>query len=144
MRLGNDHPLQAICRTLLKQNPGHIAVGLIDLDTATILIAIHDVEYFSEPYVETVMAATARMFRGPTIARIDELISLQQNRAFERHIEEIYFRTPRTHHFLCPVPETSCALILVTGIDCDRDTAWKLTRETLPIVVPLCPPPVTF
>ncbi|MDQ6965707.1 MAG: hypothetical protein Q9M23_02150, partial [Mariprofundaceae bacterium] len=90
MRLANDHPLQAICRTLLRRNPGHIAVGLIDLDTTAILIAMHEVEYFSEPYIETVMAATARMFRGPTIARIDELISLQQSRAFERHIEEIY------------------------------------------------------
>jgi len=144
MRLANDHPIQTICRTLLKQDPGHMAVGLVDMDTATILIAMHDVEYFSEPYIETLMAAAARMFRGPTIARIDELISLQQNKAFERHIEEIYFRTRRTHHFLCPAPETSCALILVTGIDCDRDIAWKLARETLPKIAPLCPAPVSF
>jgi len=143
MRLANDHPLQAICRTLLNQHPGHMAVGLIDLDTATTLIAMHDVEYLSEPYIETLMAAAARMFRGPTVTRIDELISLQQNKEFERHIEEIYFRTRRTHHFLCPVPDTSCALILVSSMDCDRDIAWKMTRETLPSVAPLCPAPVT-
>jgi len=123
MRVGKDQPLYTQCRGLLDSDSGNIAVGIINLDTRTILTACHYVAYFSEAYLETVMAATVEMFRGQMIQRIDDLISVQQGRSFERHIEEIYFRTPRTHHFLKPIPETSCALILVTGIHANRDTA---------------------
>jgi len=144
MRVGEDHPLYKQCRGLLDSDPGNIAVGIINLDTRTILTACHDVAYFSEAYVETVMAATVEMFRGQIIERIDDLISVQQSRSFERHIQEVYFRTPRTHHFLNPIPETSCALILVTGIHADRDAAWETAKTCLPGLAPHCPRPVHF
>jgi len=131
--------LQKICHGLVHKQAGHIAAGIIDLDTGAMLAAYHEVTYFTDAYVETVMAATATMFRGPVISRIDELVSAQQDKPFGRHLEEIYFRTPGTHHFLCTVPGTPAALIFVTAISIARDKGWKIATDTLSLIAPHCP-----
>lgn len=132
-------PLQKICHDLVHGKPGRIAAGVVGLDTGMMLAAYHEVDYFTDAYVEMLMDASVRMFRGPVISRIDDLISAQQGKAFERHLEEIYFRTPGTHHFLCTVPETSAALIFVTTISLDRALGWKTATDTLPLIIPHCP-----
>ncbi len=139
MRAEVNSRLQDICRQLVQNHQAHIAAGVINLDTATMLAAFHEVAYFTEAYVETVMEASANMFRGPVIEEIDELVSAQQNRAFSRHMQEVYFRTPHTHHFLCLIPETPAALILVSSIQAPRDTAWQLAHAILAELRPHCP-----
>ncbi|MDQ6987759.1 MAG: hypothetical protein Q9M25_08150 [Mariprofundaceae bacterium] len=139
MWVGVNSSLQDICRQLVQNHDAPIAAGVIDLDTATVLAAFHEVAYFTEAYVETLMEASANMFRGPVIEEIDELISAQKNRPFARHMQEVYFRTPHTHHFLCLIPETPAALILVSSIHAPRDTAWQLAQATLAKLRPHCP-----
>jgi len=135
--------LQDICCQLVKQEATHIAAGVVDLDTAMVLAAYHEVDYFNDAFVETVMEASVHMFRGPVMEEIDELVSAQRNLPFSRHIEEMYFRTPHTHHFLCIPENTSCLLILVTSIHAKRDTAWQTAHKIMPELAPLCPSPLT-
>jgi len=138
----NMNSLWKICHDLVHEQPGHIAAGILDLDTGMTLAAYHEVDYFTDAYVEMLMDASAKMFRGPVISRIDDLISAQQGRPFERHLEEIYFRTSRTHHFLCTIPETPAALIFVAAINMDRTLSWKTATDTLPRIAPHCPEPI--
>jgi len=143
MKSSINPALQAICSRLVKQDNAHIAAGIVDLDTAMVLAAYHEVEYFSDAYVETVMEASVNMFRGPVMEEIDELVSAQRNLPFSRNMEEVYFRTPHTHHFLCIPENTCCLLILVTSIHAGREMGWQLAHKALPEIAPHCPPPLT-
>ncbi len=134
--------LQDICCRLVQQKDSHIAAGVVDLDTAIALATYHEVDYFNDAYVETVMEACVNMFRGPVMEEIDELVSAQRDMPFSRNMKELYFRTPHTHHFLCCPEKTSCVLILVTSIHGERDTAWQMAHDALIKIAPHCPPPL--
>ncbi|MDX8392652.1 MAG: hypothetical protein R8K53_08835 [Mariprofundaceae bacterium] len=144
MQATRNAPLHHICQKLVQGDAMYIAAGVIELDTTTILAAYHEVDFFTDAYVETVMEATANMLRGPLVEEVDELISAQKNQPFTRHLQEVYFRTPHTHHFICTVPETSSALILVAAVQAERNIVWQVANTTLASIAPHCPPPIRF
>lgn len=133
------NPLQKICVDLVHEQPEHLATGILDMDTGMTLAAYHEVKYFSDVYVEMLMDASVKMFRGPMISRIDDLISAQHGKPFERHLEEMYFRTPGTRHFLHTVPKTHSVLIFVTAIRMSREKGWRTATAALPRIAPHCP-----
>ncbi len=130
--------LESICRAIVTQHH-YIAAGVVDLETSNKLASYHKVGYFTDAYIEMVSIAAAQMFYSPTITKIEELIAAQRNQPFQRHIEEIYFRTAGTHHFICKVPGKAVVLVVVTPIHADRDSGWDVTKAQLEHIAPYCP-----
>ena len=139
-----DHPLTEICRRLVTSDTHHLAAGVMNLDTETTLAVYYENDYFTPPYVETLMAASAQMFRGPATHEVDELMSALRNQPFVHHIREITFQTPKTCHFLCIAPDTSCVLILVAANDADFGETRTRVHASLADIAAHCPPPITF
>ena len=136
--------LAEICRLLVSSDAHHLAAGVMNLDTETTLAVYYENDYFTPAYVETLMAASAGMFRGPDVHEVDELMSALRNHPFVHHIREITFQTPQTSHFLCIAPGTSCVLILVASRDADFRETRARVHDSLADIAAHCPPPITF
>jgi len=116
-----------------------IAVAMINLDTFESLAIWHSVGYFTEAYINMVALAAAELFRGPRIIKVEELISAQRNKPFQYHIDEYYFHTKGTHHFMMLVPKTSIMVVFITPATNDRETDRNSLAEFLPQIQPHCP-----
>ncbi|MDX8386909.1 MAG: hypothetical protein R8M46_00040 [Ghiorsea sp.] len=119
-----------------------IATALIDLDTFEPQGIWHSVGYFSDAYINMVALSAAELFRGPRIIKVEELISAQRDMPFQYHIDEYYFHTKGTHHYLMIVPETAILAVLITPTFNDRETDRNILLDFLPIIKPRCPKPL--
>jgi len=119
-----------------------IAVAMINLDTFEAMGIWHSVGYFTEAYINMVALAAAELFRGPRIIKVEELISAQRNHQFRYHIDEYYFHTSGTHHFMMLVPETSMMVVFITPAANDRETDRNTLIDFLPSLQPHCPDPL--
>lgn len=119
-----------------------VATALIDLDTFEALGIWHSVGYFSEAYINMVALSAAELFRGPRIIKVEELLAAQRNVPFQYHIDEYYFHTKGTHHFMMIVPGTAMLAVLITPTCNDREFDRQLLIDYLPVIKPHCPAPL--
>lgn len=119
-----------------------VATALIDLDTFEVTGVWHGVGYFTDAYINVVALAAAELFRGSRVIKVEELISAQRNRPFQYHIDEYYFHTKGTHHFMMLVPETSMMAVFITPACNDREKDRSALLEFLPRIQPHSPEPL--
>ena len=119
-----------------------IAVAFIDLDTFEPLAIWHNVGYFSDAYINMVALSAAELFRGPRTIRVEELIAAQRDVPFQYHIDEYYFHTKGTHHYLMIVPKTAVLAVLITPTCNDREHDRDILVNFLPVLQPHCPEPI--
>jgi len=134
--------LEALAKELASKANQTIATALIDLDTFEPLGIWHSVGYFSDAYINMVAISAAELFRGPRIIRVEELISAQRDLPFQYHIDEYYFHTKGTHHYLMIVPETAILAVLIIPAFNDRETGRNVLLDFLPTIKPHCPKPL--
>ena len=93
-------------------------------------------------YINMVALSAAELFRGPRIIKVEELLAAQRNQPFQYHIDEYYFHTKGTHHFMMIVPETTMLAVLITPTQNNRENDRQFLLDFLPTIRPHCLAPL--
>lgn len=117
---------------------GALGCGVVDVRTGQLLGVAHNVDYFTKTYLEAVAAAAAQMFRGSTVAHVEELISKQRGVPTRHMIEEVQMTTSGTYHFMMILPNhPDLALVLITRRTANIGISWSALRSAALEVEPL-------
>lgn len=81
------------------QVPDCVAVGLVDLDSA-LLLAYKTTDQHPESILSMVAAAAQEMFEGANVKTIESLFAERRGVAGESLINEVWFGTKGTQHFM--------------------------------------------
>lgn len=125
-------------RTIVDSVDGAFGCGLVDVRTGELLGVAHDVDYFTETYLEAVAAAAAQMFQGQTVTHVEELISERRGVPPRHMIEEVQMTTTGTYHFMMILPNhPDLALVLITNRSANLGFSWAAVRGAALDVEPL-------
>jgi hypothetical protein len=117
---------------------GALGCAVCDLRTGDLLGVAHHVSYFTQEYLEAVAAAAVEMFRGPTVRRVEDLISARRGRESERLMEEVQMTTRHTIHFMAVLPNHQEALVvLITNRETSLGMGWSATRRSVLQIEPI-------
>ena len=133
--------MQQLVEQLAHQAQHTIATALIDLDTFENLAVWCKSTTFTEAHANMFTLAAAELFRGPKVIKAEELLAAERNQTFQYHIDEFYFHTLATHHFMMIVPNTAILAVLITSASNHRETDREILFQFLPSIIPHCPAP---
>jgi len=134
-----EHGLQSLLTQILADVDGALACLVCNLVSSDILAVAHDIEYFSEPYLEAVVAASVDMFRGKKVVAIENLLSSLSGTAIEHGVTELQITTMKTYHFMVTLPEKpDLLMVLVINRTVSLGRGWATLRKHLPEVSALC------
>jgi len=130
---------QALERLVIDTDGG-LAAAVVDLDSALLLAAYHNVPYFTQSYIDAVGVAAVDMFRGKTITAVETMMAAQRGEELQYHVKEIQMTTDGTYHFMAVIPDKpNYLLIFVTRTTTNLGVGWMATRDALKEMAPLCP-----
>ena len=128
------------CRNIVSNVDGAVACGVVDLDTG-MLLGIHNSSGYTQTLNEVVAAATMDMFRGPNIARIQQMVrahrGLPENG--ENYFDEVHITSKNNFHFAKTLRGGRAVLMLVTKKTTNIGMGWAQLKSNVPTIEPLVP-----
>lgn len=135
---GND--LEALCANVVKNVTGALACAVVDLNNGLLIAAHHNVQYFTQTYVEALGAAAVDMVRGRGITNVEELLSSTRGEEVRHTLQEVQMTSKMTHHFMSIIPgKPDCMAVLVTDKKANIGQGWSALRVNMEKMAPLCP-----
>lgn len=132
--------LDEVCAQVIKDVDDGLGFAVVDLESGLLLGSAHNVPYFTQTYLDAVAAAAVDMFRGRTVAAVEELIAQQRGTATIRLVKEVQMTTDKTFHFMLVLPnKPNALLVLITGRKANLGTGWTVTRQIVPTIEQLVP-----
>jgi len=131
---------QQILENLVTETEGGLAAAVVDLESALLIAAYHNVPYFTQSYIDAVGVAAVDMFRGKTITAVETMMAAQRGEELKYHVKEIQMTTDGTFHFMAVIPDKpNYLLIFVTRTTTSLGAGWMATRNALKQVTSFCP-----
>jgi hypothetical protein len=128
------------CRNIVTAVDGAVACGVVDLETG-MLLGIYNSSGYTQTLNEIVAAATMDLFRGPNIARIQQMV--RQHRGLpengEHYFDEIHVTSKNNFHFAKTVKGGRAVVMLVTRKNTNIGMGWAQLKAQLPVIEPLVP-----
>lgn len=135
---GND--LETLCADVVKNVTGALACAVVDLNNGLLIAAHHNVQYFTQTYVEALGAAAVDMVRGRGITNVEELLSSTRGEEVRHTLKEVQMTSSHTHHFMSIIPnKPDCMAVLVTDKKANIGQGWSALRVNMEKMAPLCP-----
>ena len=132
--------LNDVCREMTEDIDYAYASAVIDQQTGLLLGVSHTVDYFTQPYLDAVAAASVELFRGKGITTIEKMLAELKDEEPKRSIQEIQFNTESTYHFMAVVPDKpDIIVVLVTSKKITFGLGWAGLRSRLTDIAKLCP-----
>jgi hypothetical protein len=133
--------INQICADIVRNVDAALGCAVVDLNSGLLLGVSHNIPYFTQSYLDAVAAAAVDMFRGRTIAAVEDMISNMRGDTTKKHlISEVQMTTDKTFHFMCVIPEKPDALVvLITSKKANLGMGWSQVRLAIPKIAPLCP-----
>ena len=130
--------LDEVLESVLDDVEGALGCAVADMRSGALLGVAHHVPYFTQEYLDAVAAASVDMFRGQTVRRVEDLLSLQRGRPSERLIEEMQMTTRGTIHFMMVLPNhPEAVVVLITTRETSPGMGWSATRRSVLQIEPL-------
>ncbi|HYW03960.1 MAG TPA: hypothetical protein VFA86_08460 [Gammaproteobacteria bacterium] len=132
--------LNQVCADVTNNVANSLGCAVVDLETGLLLGVHHNVPYFTESYLDAVAAAAVDMFRGRTVANVEELLGKQRGEEVRNSIKEVQMSTDGTYHFMKVLPNKPNALaVLITSRKANLGTGWTSLRSAMDTMEPLVP-----
>ncbi|OQW94377.1 MAG: hypothetical protein BWK79_06155 [Beggiatoa sp. IS2] len=129
-----------ICAEIIRSVDSALGCAVVDLNSGLLLGVSHNVPYFTQSYLDAVAAAAVDMFRGRTVAAVEDMICNMRGTQRKYMVKEIQMTTDNTFHFMMVIPDKPDALvILITSKKANLGMGWSSIRMALPKLTPLCP-----
>jgi len=132
--------LNDVCNSITSKIDHSLAAAVIDLESGLLLGVSHDVDTFTQSFLDTLAASAADMFRGMTMRNIEEMMASLRDQAHFSAAQELHFATQQTYHFMAIVPENPHILaVLVTDKQSSFGLGWQELQKMLPVIATICP-----
>lgn len=132
--------INQICAETVRNVDSALGCAVVDLNSGLLLGVSHNIPYFTQSYLDAVAAAAVDMFRGRTIAAVEDMISNMRGSVRKHMIKEVQMTTDNTYHFMCVIPEKPDALVvLITSKKANLGMGWSQVRLAIPKIAQLCP-----
>lgn len=129
-----------ICAEVIRNVDSALGCAVVDLNSGLLLGVSHNIPYFTQSYLDAVAAAAVDMFRGRTVAAVEDMISNMRGIPKKHLVKEIQMTTDNTFHFMMVIPEKPNALVvLITSKKVNLGMGWSSIRAAVPKLTPLCP-----
>jgi hypothetical protein len=128
------------CRDVVGKVDGAVACGVIDLDTG-VLLGIFNAAQYTQTLNEVVAAATMDLFRGPNIARVEQMVRAHRGvpENGERYFQEVHVTSTNNFHFAKVIKGGKAVVMLVTKKTTNIGMGWAQLKSIIPTVEPLVP-----
>lgn len=120
-----------VCKKIVDDVSDALACGVVDLNTGMLMGVHHTIPYFTQAYLDAVAGAAVDMFRGKNVRRIEELLSKQRGSTLSDSIQELFFTSPQTYHFMSIVPGKQAVCVLITKKSTNQGLGWATLRGAL-------------
>ncbi len=132
--------LDQITQEIHKSVVGALGCAVVDLSSGLLLSVSHNVNYFTQTFVEAAAAAAVDVFKGRNIQAVESLLGNQRGQPLENSIQEIQMTTQNTYHFMSIIPDKpNSLLVLITSKDTSLGMGWASIRVNAPKIAPLVP-----
>jgi len=132
--------LNDICKNMTEDIDYAYAASVIDQDTGLLLGVSQNVDYFTQPFLDALAAASVELFRGKGISTIEKMLAELKGEEPKRTIQEIQFQTENTYHFMAVIPDKPNILaILVASKKINLGMGWASLRSRLKEIAQACP-----
>jgi len=132
--------LDQITQEIHKSVVGALGCAVVDLSSGLLLSVSHNVNYFTQTFVEAAAAAAVDVFKGRNIQAVESLLGNQRGQTLENSIQEIQMTTQNTYHFMSIIPDKpNSLLVLITSKDTSLGMGWASIRVNAPKIAPLVP-----
>ena len=132
--------LDEITHEIFSSTNAALGCAVVDLRSGLLLSIAHQVDEFTQAFVEAAAAAAVDMFRGSTVQDVQALVARQRGTQIENAIQEIQMTTPHTYHFMAVVPHKPTALlVLITHRQTHVGMGWASVRVNLANIAPFIP-----
>lgn len=128
------------CKEVVGRVDGAVACGVIDLDTG-MLLGIFNAAQYTQALNEVVAAACMDLFRGPNIARVEQMVRAHRGvpENGERYFQEVHITSTNNYHFAKVINNGNAVVMLVTKKTTNIGMGWAQLKSIIPIVEPLVP-----
>lgn len=128
------------CKEVVGRVDGAVACGVIDLDTG-MLLGIFNAAQYTQALNEVVAAACMDLFRGPNIARVEQMVRAHRGvpENGERYFQEVHITSTNNYHFAKVINSGNAVVMLVTKKTTNIGMGWAQLKSIIPIVEPLVP-----
>lgn len=114
-------------------------VAVVELESGALLGVHQTSPLFNQSYLDALAAAAVDMVRGRTVLAVEQLVSHQQGRTFEKSVEELLVTTQALNHFIAVLPKTKDhAVVMVTDRKTNLGISWSHLRNALPTMEEHC------
>jgi hypothetical protein len=111
---------------------GTLGIAVIDLGTGMVMGVHHVVPYFTQSFLDAAAAGTVEMFEGKNVRRIeDQMAEMRGVSRTGSMINEMFFMTPKTYHYVVTMREKNAVIMLITSKDVNQGMAWSALRNNL-------------
>lgn len=128
------------CKEVVGKVDGAVACGVVDLDTG-MLLGIFNAAQYTQTLNEVVAAATMDLFRGPNIARVEQMVRAHRGipENGERYFQEVHVTSSNNYHFAKVIKGGKAVVMLVTKKTTNIGMGWAQLKTIIPTVEPLVP-----
>jgi hypothetical protein len=130
--------IEEACRQVVERVEGAVACGVVDLENG-ILLGIHNASNYPQTLNEVVAAATMDLFRGPNVARIEQMVRAHRGvpETGDRYFQEIQITSRHNFHFAKTLCGARAVIMLVTRKTTNIGMGWAQLKSAIPVVEPL-------
>jgi len=132
--------LNQVLQDTVQDLQGALGLAVVDLSSGLLMGVHHIVPYFTQNYLDAVAAATVEMFEGKNVRRVEEMLcNMRGVPRTSSFINEMFFSTDRTNHYLISIKEKGAVIVLITSKDCNQGMAWSKIRSVTTEIKTLLP-----
>ena len=123
------------CRDVVGRVEGATACGVVDLESGR-LLGIHDSAGYAETLGEIVAAATMDLFRGPHVARVEQIVRAHRGAMEngEHYVQEVHIASARRFHFAKTIKKGRAVIVMVTHKSTNISMGWAILKSAIPSV----------
>ena len=113
---------------------------MVDLDTG-MLLGIFNTAQYTQALNEVVAAASMDLFRGPNIARVEQMVRAHRGvpENGEHYFQEVHITSTNNYHFAKVINDGNAVVMLVTKKTTNIGTGWAQVKSVIPAIEPLVP-----
>ncbi len=126
-------------KALVESVDGALGAAVVEADSGLIIAVHHKVPYLTQSYMDAVGGATAAMFRGQTVSRVEKLLGAQRGETKVHLIQEIQMTSNSMNHFLAVIPGKENKILTLTTSNITKvGMGWSALRHAFEEISPLC------
>ena len=128
-----------LCTSIIEENDGVLACGVVDKSTESLLGLHHIVPQFSQTDIDGLAGEVGSLFRACTVRRMDSMLSRFNDAEAEELTDELFINSPRVFLFVRNMAAKNVIIFIVTEKKANQGMGWIALRLAAPKLAEVLP-----